>query len=176
MALPVPASVSSDGTRRTVWLAGGATDPAEVTSAELGLGLDLSFYLVHGADGFNAARSQASIPDNRQGSSQDFTKPGRKSPTLSIRYVFNDDDPTENEAKLELVEGTEGAFVHLFQVPEDYDPTTDGDYAGFSYEYWPVTLGEQAPLPEESNAVDRINQTTYVSGPIVPGVVDGAGS
>lgn len=175
MVMPVPASVSSDGTRRTVWLVGGATDPANVTTAELAAGLDLSFYLVHGADGFNAGRSQAQIPDNRQGSSQDFQKPGRKSPTLSVRYTFNDDEPLENEAKLELLEGTVGAFVHLFQVPEDYDPATDGDYAGFAYEYWPSQLGEQAPLPEEVNAVDRINQSVSVTGKVVSGVV-GAGS
>lgn len=171
MVMPVPASVSSDGTRRTVWLAGGAADPENVEAGELALGLDLSFYLVHGADGFNTARAQAQISDNRQGSSQDFQKPGRKSPTLSIRYVFNDTVPTENEAKVELVEGAIGAFVHLFQVPEVYDPATDGDYTGFSYEYWPVQLGEQAPLPEEANALDRINQTVSVTGKVVTGVV-----
>lgn len=171
MVMPVPASVSSDGTRRTVWLEGGAEDPEGVLAAELAAGLDLSFYLVHGADGFNAGRSQAQISDNRQGSSQDFQKPGRKSPTLSIRYTFNDEEPTENEAKVELVENTVGAFVHLFQVPEDYDPATDGDYAGFSYEYWPGQLGEQAPLPEEANAIDRINQTVSVTGKVVSGTV-----
>src|SRR5690606_35294208 len=119
--------------------------------------LDLSLYLVHGADGFNGAVPQDSIPDNRQGSSQSRTRPGRKNPTLSIRYVFNDAEATENEAKLELTEGVSGAFVQVFQVPEDYDPEADGDYDGFSYRYWPRTLGAQDELPEEVNAVDRIN-------------------
>src|SRR5690606_26663505 len=132
---------------------------------------DLSMYLVHGADGFNAAKSQAPIPDNRQGSSQDLQKPGRKSPTLSIRYVFNYDEPTENEAKLELSEGESWAFAHLCQVPEDYDADLDGGYQGFSYEYWPVQLGEQAPMPEEANAVDRINQSVFVTGAVVTGTV-----
>lgn len=171
MSMTIPASVSSDGTRRTVWIEGGAADPANVSTGELAGGLDLSFYLTHGADGFNSQRSQAAISDNRQGSSQDFQKPGRKSPTLSIRYTFNDDVPADNEAKLELTAGKSGAFVHLFQVPEDYDAATDGDYAGFTYEYWPVQLGEQAPMPEEANMIDRINQSVFVNGPVVEGVV-----
>jgi len=171
MAISVPASVSSDGTRRTIWIENGAPDPESVTIGDIAGGDDLSMYFTHGADGFNAAKSQAAISDNRQASSQDFQKPGRKSPTLSIRYVFNDDEPTDNAAKLELTEGKSGAFVHLFQVPEDYDPDTDGGYAGFSYEYWPVQLGEQAPMPEEANAVDRINQAVFVNGAVVSGVV-----
>lgn len=167
MSMTIPASVSSDGTRRTVWIENGAADPENVTTGELAGGLDLSFYLVHGADGFNTQRSQAAISDNRQGSSQDFQKPGRKSPTLAIRYIFNDDVPADNEAKLELTEGTSGAFVHIMQVPEDHE----GSYVGFSYEYWPVQLGEQFPMPEEANALDRINQSTFVTGAVVAGVV-----
>jgi len=172
MSMTNPASVSSDGTRRVVWVEGGVADPENVQSTDLASGLDLSLYLVHGVDGFNAQRSQDSIPDNRHGSSQSFARPGRKNPTLSIRYLFNDDVPGDNEAKLELTEGASGAFVYLYQVPEDYDPATDGDYSGFSYEYWPVTLGEQAPMPEEANQLDRINQTAFIAGKVLSGVVD----
>lgn len=171
MALTVPASVSSDGTRRTVWLTTKPTDLTAITAAELTAGLDLSFYLVHGSDGFNFAKSQAAIDDNRQGSSQNFQRPGRKSPTLSIRYTFNEETPAENEAALELAEGLTGWFVHLYQVPEDYDPETDGGYAGFTYEVIPATLGEQARMVEEQNAVDRINQAVTISGRIVAGKV-----
>lgn len=175
MSLHVPASVSSDGTRRVVWIPGGALDPENVTPEELSAptSLDVSMYLVHGADGFNGTVPQDTIQDPRQGSSQLFTKPGRKNPTLSIRYVFNDAEPTDNEAKLELVEGASGAFVQLFQVPEDYDPETDGDYAGFTYRYWPVQLGEQDVMPEEANLPDRINQGTFISGPVRYGTVVG---
>lgn len=174
MVMTNPASVSSDGTRRVVWIPGGAADPENVSSDELSSGssLDVSLYLVHGADGFNGQVPQDTIPDNRQGTSQSRTRPGRKNPTLSVRYVFNDDTPADNEAKLELLEGTAGAFVQIFQVPEDYDPATDGDYAGFSYRYWPGALGAQDELPEEVNAVDRINQGVFITGPVVRGVVD----
>lgn len=171
MVMTVPASVSSDGTRRIVWLEGGAADPENVTAGELAGGLDLSLYLVHGADGFNGTIAQDSIPDNRQGSSQSFTQPGRTNPSLSVRYTFNDDEPTDNEAKLELTEGLSGAFVQIFQVPEVYDPADDGDYAGFTYRYWPVRLGIQDEMPEEVNTVDRINQGTFVTGTVVRGTV-----
>lgn len=176
MTMTNPASVSSDGTRRIVWLEGGATDPSNVQPEDLAGGLDVSLYLVHGADGFNGQIPQDPIPDNRQGTSQSRTRGGRKNPTLSVRYVFNDGDDAENEAKLELLEGTAGAFVQIFQVPEDYDPATDGDYDGFSYRYWPVTLGAQDELPEEINAVDRINQPCFVTGSVVRGIVGGSGS
>lgn len=175
MEMTNPASVSSDGTRRVVWIPGGALVPAAVTPEELSAptSLDVSLYLVHGADGFNGTVPQDSIPDNRQGTSQSQALPGRKNPSLSVRYVFNDAEPTDNEAKLELTEGAAGAFVQLFQVPEDYDPDTDGDYAGFSYRYWPVKLGAQDVVPEEVNAVDRINQGTFITGPVVYGEVVG---
>lgn len=173
MVMTNPASVSSDGTRRIVWLAEAdlPADPTAIADVELDRGLDVSLYLVHGADGFNGTIPQDSVPDNRQGTSQSRSKPGRKNPALSIRYVFNDETPSENEAKLELVEGAKGAFVQLFQVPEDYDASTDGGYADFTYRYWPVQLGAQDELPEEVNAVDRINQGTFVTGQIVRGTV-----
>lgn len=175
MSMTNPASVSSDGTRRIVWLpvADAPADPTAISTIELADGLDVSLYLVHGADGFNGTVPQDPIPDNRQGTSQSFTRPGRKNPTLSIRYVFNDAVPAENEAKLQLVEGAKGAFVQLFQVAEDYDADTDGGYDGFSYRYWPVQLGAQDELPEEVNAVDRINQGTFITGQVVRGVVGG---
>ena len=171
MPMTNPASVSSDGTRRIVWLDGGAADPTAVTTGELTFGFDASLYLVHGADGFNGTIPQDAVPDNRQGSSQSRQLPGRKNPTLSIRYVFNDAVPTENEAKLELVEGTAGAFVQLLQVPEEYDADVDGSYATFTYRYWPVRLGSQDEMPEEINQVDRINQGTFITGTVVRGTI-----
>lgn len=171
MTMTNPSSVSSDGTRRIVWVPDGVDDPENVTTGELASGLDLSLYLVHGVDGFNGVVNQDQIPDNRQGTSQNFTKPGRKNATLSIRYVVNDDEPSENEAWLELEEGEKGAFVQIFQVPEDYDPDTDGGYAGFVCRTWPAELGIQDRMPEEQNQVDRVNQAVSITGQVVYGTV-----
>ncbi len=174
MSITDPASVSSDGTRRVVWVPDGVADKENPQVAELASGLDVSLYLVHGADGFNGVVAQDQIPDNRQGSGFNRTKPGRKNATLSVRYVINEDEPTDNEAWLELVEGTKGDFVQIFQVPEDYDPDTDGGYDGFVSRVWPSELGVQDRMPEEANAVDRCNQPVSVTGPVVYGVVGGS--
>lgn len=171
-----PTSVSSDGTRRVLWIEGGANDPANLTTEDFASALDVSLYLVHGQDGFNGQRPQDAVTDNRQGSSESRTRPGRKNPSLSIRYVWNAADPADDEARLALTEGASGGFVQLFQVPEDYDPATDGAYDGFPYTYWPVTLGVQERMPEEVNAVDRINQGCFITGPVVDGVVGGEAS
>lgn len=171
MVMTNPASVSSDGTRRVVWVPGGVADPEAPTVGELASGLDVSLYLVHGADGFNGAVAQDQIPDNRQGSSFNRTLPGRKNATLSIRYVINDDEPTDNEAWLELTENEVGDFVQLFQVPEDYESDTDGGYADFVSRTWPSKLGYQDRMPEEANQVDRCNQAVSVTGPVVYGTV-----
>lgn len=173
MAMTNPASVSSDGTRRVVWLddEDAPIDDAQITVDELAAGLDVSLYLVHGADGFNGQVPQDAVEDNRQGTSQSRSLPGRKNPSLSVRYVFNDAEPADNEAKLTLTEGKRGRFVQLFQVAEDYDADLDGGYEGFSYRVWPVQLGVQDELPEEVNQVDRINQGTFITGRITRGVV-----
>src|SRR5690606_40144187 len=165
----------SDGTRRQLWWDKDElpTDPDHLTAENCAAATDLSFYLVSGADGFNLSRPQDQIADSRQGSSQNFSRPGRENPTLSIRYSFNDEEPNENEAKLTLTRDAEGAFAEIYQVPEDYDPDTDGDYSGFSYVYIPSRLGIQEVMRQEANQIDRINQPVSITGRIVEGVIDG---
>jgi len=171
MSMTIPASVSSDGTRRTVWIPDGADDPENVTAAEIEAGTDLSYYLVDNSDGFNLDIPQDSIPDNRQGTSQNLSLPGRKNPSLTIQYGFNESSADDNAAKTALTEGTRGAFVHLLQVPEDYDPTTDGYYATYTYRYVPAKLGVQNIVPTATNAKDRISQGVFIDGAIVDGTV-----
>lgn len=173
MVLSVPAAVSSDGTRRQLWWDAEdlPSDPENLTTADVAAAVDLSFYLVSGADGFNLSRPQDQISDSRQGSSQNFQIPGRENPTLSIRYTFNDEEPGDNVAKLTLVRDAVGAFAEIYQVPEDYDPDTDGDYEGFTYVYVPSRLGIPEVMRQEANALDRINQPVSITGKIVGGTI-----
>lgn len=154
-----PASVPVDGNVKVSFLSAVA-DPAAVTVAEATAGTDISKYLT--GDGWAPTGDQGSIVDSRLAVAQDFEQPGRKTGIgLTIRYVFNLGDPTSDAARLALTEGTQGYVILGLQK----DPDTDWVADDF-YELRPVTLGEQKVLPPEANAVDRIEQKVFITGPI----------
>lgn len=157
MVLP-PAAVSNDGTRRVVWVDATA-DPDAITLTEATAGENLSLYLT--GDGWNATGEQAVIADERLGASTTYESPGRKTKGLSVRYVFNLGTPADDVARLTLNEGEAGYLVHFLQK-EEGEAFAVGDW----YEAWPVRMGEQMIVAKESNAVDRIDQRTYVTGPV----------
>lgn len=157
----VPASVASDGTRRVIFVPAVA-DINAITIAEITAADNVSCYLT--GDGWTPSGEQATIPDPRLCSTTDFERPGRKTKSLTVRYVFNLDNPTDDEARLALTEGTQGVFVNVLQRVSSVEgdlPAT-GDW----YEAWPVQLGEQMVMPAEANAVDRIEQRAFVTGPV----------
>lgn len=154
-----PASVPVDGNTK-VSILSAVADPAAVTVPEAVAGKDISCYLT--SDGWAPAGDQGSITDSRLCSTQDFEQPGRKTGVgLTVRYVFNLDEPTDDEARLALAEGTKGYAIKRTQKPNEDDFET-GDW----YELWPFTAGEQKVLPPEANAVDRIEQKLFITGPV----------
>jgi len=175
MGITIPAVSSSDGTRRILWWdeADLPADPEHITVADVLAAKDLSFHLVSGADGFNLSRPQDQIPHNVQGSSQNFSLPGRENPTLSVRWSFvKGTDPDDNLALLTLTRNKRGAFAEILDVPEDYEPDIDGDYEGYPYTYVPSRLGIPETMRQEANAVNRKNQPVSISGRIVDGVIE----
>lgn len=159
MAMTLPASVPSMGTRRVVFIPGtvaniNALTVAEVTSAE-----NISCYLTR-SGGWAPTTNEGTITDGRYCSAQDFEQPGTVQRQLNVQYTFNLGDPTADEARLALTKGTSGVLVHFLQVDEDSDTFATGDW----YEAVPVTMGVQAVVAVEDNAVDRITQKAFVTG------------
>lgn len=160
MSMVLPASVPVEGTRRVVWIPGGVADINAITIGEVASGTDVSCYIT-GA-GWQPTGDQAVIPDPRLCTSQDLERAGRKTKSLTIQYVYNLNEPTDDEARIDLVEGTAGVLVNVLQKPEDEDEIAIGDW----YQGWPVSLGEQMPMPPETNAVDRLSQKCFVTGAV----------
>lgn len=155
----LPASVPVEGTRRVVFITGDPADIQAITLTELEAGDDVSCYVT--GDGWKPTGDQTIIPDSRLCSTQDFQRGGRKTKGLSLTYTYNLNDPTDDAARLALIEGTAGVLVNILQKPE----SEEDDYAvGDWYEAWPVTLGEQMVMPPETNAIDRLSQIAFVTG------------
>lgn len=160
MAFDIPASVPVEGTRRVYWLAGGAADPDAVSVAALSSAVLVGCYVT--GNGWTPGGDQATVQDRRLCSSADFEQPGRETNTLDTMYTFNLEEPDADEARLALVKGSKGAFINVLQKPEDDENVATGDW----YEYWPVTTGVQRVMAPEDNAVDRIQQKQFVTGPV----------
>lgn len=157
----VSTSVVSDGTRRVLILPAVA-DPAAVTLAEATAGDNISCYLT--STGWQPTEDQASVPDDRLCSSQSFERPGRKTKSLNVQYVFNLASAADDEARLALPEGTSGYALHVIQkAEEDGVAPETGDW----YELWPITAGDPMVMPSEANSVDRISQRLFVTGEVV---------
>lgn len=156
-----PIAVPVDGTRRVIWVATVANILA-VTTAEANGGIKLDRYLT--GDGWNPKSAQETIKDDRLRSTQTFEQPGRKSRSLTIRYTYNLKTPASDQARITLAEGTSGYLLNVLQKADlDGDSVTTTDW----YEAWPALCGEQLVLPAEKNAVDRIDQTIFVTGKVV---------
>jgi hypothetical protein len=160
MSLVLPASVPVEGTRRVIWIPGGVADQDAITLGEIASGTDVSCYIT--GNGWTPTGDQAVIPDPRLCSTQDLQRGGRKTKGLTIQYVWNEAEPTDDEAHLDLIEGTAGVLVNVLQKDEDEEEYLAGD----PYQAWPVTLGEQWLLPPETNAIDRISQLCFVTGKV----------
>lgn len=159
--MSTPASVPVDGNTKVV-IAPTVADQDAITVAEAtGAGVtDISAYLT--SDGWAPTGDQGSIVDSRLATTQDFEQPGRKTGVgLTIRYVFNLEVPADDEARLALIEGTKGVAIKRTQKPYG-DALAADDW----YEAWPFTAGEQKVMAAEANAVDRIEQKLFITGPV----------
>lgn len=157
MAQTIPKSVKSSGTRRVLFVLGGVANKAAITKTEALAAENLSCYLTR-QGGFEQGGEQQTIADDRYCSSQSFEVPGTKQKTLQVQYVFNLNEPTEDEARLALAEGAKGTIIRFFQKDEDDDTFDVGDW----YDAVDVECGEPVAVEGEDNAVDKIRQKLFV--------------
>lgn len=156
--MKIPAGVPSMGTRRVVFIPGTVANIDAITVTEANAGENISCYLMR--NGLTKTTTQNKITDGRYCSAQDFQRFGSKAKDMSLAYSTNLNEPTEDEARVALAEGTSGVLVEFFQVEEDSETFGVGDW----YQATPITLGEQDIPPVEDNAIDRIVQPVAVGG------------
>lgn len=154
-----PASVTFDGTDLLLWVPSldsiefpGLSELTDPTT------LDLSCYMTD--TGWAPALTEAGITDNRLCSSTDFSGPGRKSYEFPLMYVFNPENPAEDEARLTLTENSLGFFVERPGVPFD-QPVTAGDLV----RCYAVKLGRQHEAGRTANQPWVIQQQAYLRPP-----------
>ena len=119
---------------------------------------DLSCYLT--GDGWNPTKEQATISDPRLCSRQEFGRPGRKTPGLSITVIDNtnsDNEADANEAVETITEGANGYFVERVGVPYEEEFA-----AGQKVSIYPATAGEKQLLAPEANSVTRSTIPQYI--------------
>lgn len=133
-------------------------NPDAPTTAEVTAGTDMSCYLT--ADGWNPGLDEATVADDRLCDTQTYERRGRVSRTLTIRYVENPGDATNNAAFTTLAPGTSGFFV--VRRGSAYDAAFA---ATQKVDVWPVEAGEYNELPPEANSVLRVEQRMFVRGP-----------
>lgn len=154
----LPAAVPSMGTRRVLFHPTVA-DITKITKAEADAASDISCYLTRAA-GWAPTGDQAVVADARYCSAQDFELPGTKTRQLNLQYTFNLGTPTDDVARLALLEGTVGILQHFLQKDDGDEEYAVSDW----YEAVPVRLGMQNIVQVEDNAVDRMNQRAFIRG------------
>lgn len=165
MTLVIPASVSTNGTVRAVFMPTVA-DLEEPTLVEIAAVSSLDFSCYATGDGIAAETSENNVEDPRLCSKAVYEAPGDRTDTLEITYVFNPKSPANNEAHLELVEGRKG-FVLIRWAVDAEDAWAAADIA----DLYPVTLGAQRKNNPTRNGIHKITQKCFVTGRVNKDVV-----
>lgn len=158
--MTTPASVPTNGTMSVIFveqLAIPATpDIDEITDPS---SVDLSCYLT--GDGFNPSTTENTIEDPRLCQRQTFVQPGDYLDALEITYVFNPTSAPDNQAQLNIPQGTSGFLVVRWAVDSE-EPWGAGDIV----DVYPVTFGVQRKQQPVRNSVHRIMQTPFVTAAV----------
>lgn len=145
-----PASTNADGNYRIKFF--DTTAPA--TNTDWDGGDDITYSLT--PDGWNPSQDQASVADDRLTAPQAFERPGKKTKSLSVKYV-----KSTTGATTILTEGAAG-FIGL-------RPSVANDTAGAADQevwLWPVTCGEQMLDAPVANGVETFTQKLFVTGDV----------
>lgn len=159
-----PQSVESNGTVLVLFLTALANPLLpKLSEMNASSGLDLSCYLT--GDGLNTDTNENNIEDPRLCSKQTFESPGDFSRTLELTYVFNPEEPTDDEARLTLKRGVKGFVAIRWAVDAD-QVIAIGDI----FDIYPVTMGAQRKQTPGRNSVHKIMQKPFVTGQLAEDV------
>lgn len=144
----VPQSVNSDDNLR-ITVTSLAEDPL---SAAI---LEAADHLTYSLKTWNLTETQATIEDKRLSLSQDLKRPGRKSFTCEVQYVFGDDGDV---AATVLTEGFEGHATVRYSIPNEtaWTAAQVADVVTFK-------AGAQRKDPPVENGVQTITQELFVT-------------
>lgn len=147
-----PPSISAEGNLRIKFV-DTVADIDAPTVAEWDGGVDITYSLT--PDGWAPTQDQGTVVDDRLSLAQALERPGKKTKSLVLRYVYGTD---EDIAAEELEEGTAGYF--LVRV----GPNEDAGAAGQKVTVWPILAGEQMEQPPAANGVFTMQQKAFVTG------------
>jgi len=161
------ASVASDDNTTLVFVPTVASPTGIPSVSELNAGTKFTYSLT--PDGWSPTQSQATIADGRYTLGQALERPGKKTKSLTVKYVAAGD---ESDVAAELfVEGTPGVVAIRRGVPNLEAFTADHKITP-----WPILCGEQIEDPAVENGVDTISQTLFVTGVVQTRVLPSSGA
>lgn len=144
----VPQSVNSDDNLRLTFTASG-DDPKSAHG--LNEGDDLTYSLKT----WNLTETQATVEDKRLTLGQDLKRPGKKTFTLEVQYVFGD---AGDVAAVVLAEGTEGHITARYSIANS-TAWTDAQIA----DVITFKAGAQRKDPPVENGVQTITQELFIT-------------
>ena len=151
-------STPADGNVKTVFVPAIAVLSAP-TVTELEAGTDLSCYLT--GDGWTPGLDEQTITDERMCDTQTYEQPGSYTRSLSVKYVENPTDSTNNAAYTTLAPGTKGYLAQRRGVPYDQAWAADD-----KVDIWPTTMGQYDKQPPERNSTLKVAQKAFITAAV----------
>lgn len=153
-------STPADGAVKVVWVPTIANPDAPTVAEVTGVStVDLSCYLT--SDGWTTSMDEQTVSDDRLCSTEDFSRPGSSSRSLTVKYVENPTSSTDNKAYTTLTPRVNGYFVvrrgPLFSVALA---------AADKVQVWPVQMGNYYWQSPERNSVLRCQQKAFVTAKV----------
>lgn len=149
---PVPQSSQSDGRWKIAYVPKGE-NPLSVAVLKGATAKNLTYSFT--PDGFQLARSQATVNDPRLTLIQILSRPGKVTETLALKYVESLD---ADSASMILTDGLEGQFV----VRRGVDNATDWTAAQV-VDVITFVLGVERPDAPTENGVDTISRDAFIT-------------
>lgn len=153
-------STPADGNLKVVWVPTIA-NPDSPTATELSAAgaVDVSCYLT--GDGWAPSLSEDTISDPRLCETATFEQPGRAQRSLSVTYIENPGDATNNKAYDTFIPGTAGYFV--VRRGKAFDTAFA---AADKVDVWPVKAGAYSPNAPTANSVLTVTQKMFVTAKV----------
>lgn len=153
-----PVAIPADGNLRVYFVAALA-DPENPTLTELEAGTSKDFSCYITGDGFQPTLEEQVTTDDRLCSRATFEQPGRWSKQLTVSYVYNLADPTNNVMYLTLPYLATGFLVPRWAVPYEQDWA-----AADIVDVAPIKAGKVMKNQPTANGMLTVTQKLFVTG------------